>query len=29
MELLILPKKLGHGLGDLLESFDELPIISY
>jgi hypothetical protein len=29
MELLVVPKQLGLGLGDLWESFDELPIISY
>jgi hypothetical protein len=29
MEFLVLPKQHGHGLGDLQESFDELPIISY
>jgi hypothetical protein len=29
LELLILPKQLGHGIGDLWESFDEPSIISY
>jgi hypothetical protein len=29
VDLLILPKEIGHGLGGLRESFDDLLIISY
>jgi hypothetical protein len=29
VELLIVPKQLGHGLVDLQEFSNELPVISY
>jgi hypothetical protein len=29
LELLVPPKQLDHGLGDLQESFDKSPIILY